>query len=51
MPLPWMSRADRRRWKSARTVLDLGWLMARWLEGEIASRPGYQPRFGPDKES
>ncbi|AZK98814.1 hypothetical protein GTW66_18865 [Streptomyces sp. SID5473] len=51
MPLPWMSRADRRRWKSARSVLDLGTLMALWLEGEIASRPGYQPRFGPDEET
>ncbi|MFJ3533807.1 MULTISPECIES: DUF6919 domain-containing protein [unclassified Streptomyces] len=46
-----MSRADRRRWKSARTVADLGELMALWLEGEIASRPGYQPRFGPDEET
>lgn len=51
MPLPWMSRADRRLWKSAKTVADLGKLMARWLEGEIASRPGYQPRFGPDEET
>ena len=49
--LPWMSRADRRRWKSAKTVADLGELMARWLEGDIASRPGYQPRFGPDEET
>lgn len=47
----WMSRADRRRWNSARTVADLGELMALWLEGEIASRPGYQPRFGPDEET
>ncbi|MFF3720560.1 DUF6919 domain-containing protein [Streptomyces prasinus] len=46
-----MSRADRRRWKSAKTAADLGELMARWLEGEIASRPGYQPRFGPDEET
>ncbi|MFF9638747.1 DUF6919 domain-containing protein [Streptomyces bacillaris] len=46
-----MSRADRRRWRSARTVADLGGLMARWLEGEIASRPGYQPRVGPDEET
>ncbi|GGZ19658.1 DUF6919 domain-containing protein [Streptomyces nitrosporeus] len=38
--IPWMSRADRRRWRSARTVADLGELMALWLEGEIASRPG-----------
>ena len=51
MKLPWMSRADRRRWRSARTAVDLGELMARWLEGEIASRPGYQPRFGPDEET
>lgn len=51
LTLPWMSRADRRRWKSARTVADLGELMALWLEGEIASRPGYQPRFGPDEET
>ncbi|MEV7595501.1 hypothetical protein AB0O42_35080 [Streptomyces sp. NPDC089922] len=46
-----MSRTDRRLWNSARTLLDLGELMARWLEGEIASRPGYQPRFGPDDET
>ncbi|MCX4707190.1 hypothetical protein [Streptomyces sp. NBC_01373] len=51
MKLPWMSRADRRLWKSAKTVADLGELMARWLEGEIDSRPGYQPRFGPDEET
>ncbi|MEU3220116.1 hypothetical protein [Streptomyces sp. NPDC006971] len=51
MRLPWMSRADRRRWSSARTVAELGELMALWLEGEIASRPGYQPRFGPDEET
>ncbi|MFI1890428.1 DUF6919 domain-containing protein [Streptomyces jumonjinensis] len=46
-----MSRTDRRRWKSARTVADLGDLMARWLEGEIASRPGYAARYGPDEET
>ncbi|MGW0955385.1 DUF6919 domain-containing protein [Streptomyces sp. NPDC002545] len=46
-----MSRADRRLWKSAKTVADLGELMARWLKGEIASCPGYQPRFGPDEET
>jgi hypothetical protein len=36
-----MSRADRRAWKSARTLADLGELTARWLEGAIASQPGY----------
>ncbi|GAA5083032.1 DUF6919 domain-containing protein [Streptomyces similanensis] len=46
-----MSRADRRRWASARTLGDLGELMALWLEGEIGSRPGYQPRYGPDEET
>lgn len=46
-----MSRADRRRWASARTLADLGELMALWLEGEIGSRPGYQPRCGPDEET
>ncbi|MFE7934325.1 DUF6919 domain-containing protein [Streptomyces sp. NPDC057456] len=51
MPLPWMSWSDRRRWRSARTIADLGELMALWLEGEMASRPGYQPRCGPDEET
>lgn len=51
LTLPWMSRPDRRRWRSARTVADLGELMALWLEGRIGSRPGYQPRFGPDEET
>ncbi|MFF7986999.1 DUF6919 domain-containing protein [Streptomyces sp. NPDC007901] len=46
-----MSRSDRRRWRSARTISDLGELMALWLEGKIASRPGYQPRYGPDDET
>ncbi|MGW0999225.1 DUF6919 domain-containing protein [Streptomyces sp. NPDC002523] len=46
-----MSRADRRRWAAARTLADLGELMALWLEGEIGSRPGYQPRYGPDEET
>ncbi|MGJ5797530.1 DUF6919 domain-containing protein [Streptomyces griseorubiginosus] len=46
-----MSRADRRRWRSARTISDLGELMALWLEGKIASRLGYQPRYGPDDET
>ncbi|WP_460074067.1 DUF6919 domain-containing protein [Streptomyces sp. YKOK-I1] len=46
-----MSRSDRRRWRSARTISDLGELMALWLEGKIASRPGYQPRYGPEDET
>ncbi|MEU3189495.1 hypothetical protein ABZ686_02370 [Streptomyces sp. NPDC006992] len=48
---PWMSRADRRRWRSATTLAELGDLMAQWLEGRIASQPGYQPNCGPDEET
>ncbi|NGN68450.1 hypothetical protein G5C51_31705 [Streptomyces sp. A7024] len=52
MPVwPWMSRADRRRWRAARTLGDLGELMAAWLEGRIASWPGYAPNYGPDDET
>lgn len=51
MRLPWMSRSDRRRWRSASTLAELGELMALWLEGEIESQPGYQPRYGPDDET
>ncbi|MFD9223786.1 DUF6919 domain-containing protein [Streptomyces sp. NPDC060064] len=46
-----MSRADRKRWQSARTLADLGQLMAAWLEGDIKSWPGYQPNYGPDPET
>lgn len=48
---PWMSRSDRRAWQSARTLADLGHLMAAWLEGGIASWPGYAPGYGPDDET
>ena len=46
-----MSLADRRSWRSARTLTDLGQLMAAWLEGRIGSRPGYASRCGPDPET
>ncbi|WP_069874514.1 ATP-binding protein [Streptomyces malaysiensis] len=49
--LPWMSRADRARWRSARSLADLGQLVAAWLEGDIASQPGYAPNYGPDPET
>ena len=49
--LPWMPRSDRRAWQSARTLADLGHLMALWLEGEISSWPGYAPSWGPDDET
>ncbi|MFJ4843706.1 DUF6919 domain-containing protein [Streptomyces sp. NPDC088746] len=46
-----MSRNDQRLWKSAKTLADLGELTAQWLEGTIASQPGYEPGFGPDEET
>ncbi len=49
--LPWMSRADKRRWRSAAGLKDLGALVAAWLIGDIASQPGYQPHCGPDEET
>jgi hypothetical protein len=36
-----VNRADRRAWRSARSLEDLGALVARWLEGDIATAPGY----------
>jgi hypothetical protein len=36
-----MSRQDRDLWASARTLADLGELTARWIEGDLASQPGY----------
>ena len=49
--LPWMSRADRNLWQSARTLADLGQRLAAWLEGDVKSWPGYQPGYGPDVET
>lgn len=46
-----MSKADAAAWASARTLTDLGHLTAAWLEGDIASQPGYMPRCGPDPET
>jgi hypothetical protein len=42
-----VNRAGRRLWASARTLADLGELTAQWLEGAIASVPGY---CGPPDE-
>ena len=44
-----MNRADRKLWAAARTLADLGELTARWLEGRIASQPGYAANYGPDQ--
>ena len=46
-----MSRTDRRSWREARTLSDLGELTALWLEGRIGSQPGYAPGYGPDPET
>lgn len=51
LKLPWMSRADRRAWKTASTLPELGEVTAQWLEGRLASQPGYQPNYGPDEET
>jgi hypothetical protein len=45
-----MDRTDHNRWASARTLLDLGELTACWLEGRLASLPGYVPDEGPDED-
>jgi hypothetical protein len=46
-----MSKADQDLWSTPRSHLALGELMAEWLEGAVASRPGYAPNYGPDEET
>lgn len=46
-----MDRASLERWRAARSLADLGELTAAWLEGAIASQPGYAPGHGPDQET
>ncbi|MGP4114683.1 DUF6919 domain-containing protein [Streptomyces sp. 4N509B] len=46
-----MSRADRARWANAASLADLGELTALWLEGKIASQPGYEAGCGPEPET
>jgi len=46
-----MNRDDRKLWASARTLDDLCELTAMWLEGAIASQPGYAANCGPDDET
>jgi hypothetical protein len=46
-----MKREDRRRWLAAQTLGELGELTAGWLEGSIASRPGYEANCAPDPET
>ncbi len=44
-----MTNADSKAWASARTLRDLGQLTALWLEGDLATAPGYSSR--PDDET
>lgn len=46
-----MKMVDRPRWAYARTLRDVGELTALWLEGELASQPGYMANCGPDLET
>lgn len=36
-----MNRADRARWRSAKTMADLGGLVIAWMHGEITQTPGH----------
>ncbi|MFH9425482.1 DUF6919 domain-containing protein [Streptomyces sp. NPDC017529] len=42
-----MSGTDRARWRSARTLADLGQLSADWWEGSVRSLPGYRAGHRP----
>lgn len=41
MTVATVKRRELKQWRAARTLADLGHLMARWLEGDLESRPGY----------
>lgn len=44
-----MNRADRRRWRQARTLADLGELVVAWLNGDLIETPGHMGP--PDDET
>lgn len=46
-----MTRQDRALWRAAATLDELGELTAQWLEGSLASQPGYLANCGPDEET
>jgi hypothetical protein len=46
-----MDPGTRARWAAAWTLRELGELTALWLEGRLASQPGYMPNCGPDEET
>ncbi|MBC9730978.1 DUF6919 domain-containing protein [Streptomyces sp. TRM68367] len=45
--LPWMSHSDRKRWKTARTLTDLGQLTAAWWEGTVRRLPDQRANYRP----
>lgn len=45
-----MPAADRARWITARTLADLGELVAQWLEGRIGTQPGYDAPVDVDDD-
>lgn len=46
-----MPAHERRLWREAATLTELGDLTARWLTGQLTSQPGYAPGHGPDPET
>ncbi|WP_331736883.1 hypothetical protein OG426_55575 (plasmid) [Streptomyces canus] len=47
LPLPWMNRSERKQWKAARTLTDLGQLTAAWWEGTVRNLPGHRANHRP----
>ena len=45
-----MSAADRATWSNTRTLDDVGERTAQWLEGEVASQPGYLGPVDTDED-
>lgn len=49
--IPRISPADRDAWLAADTLLELGELTARWLDGDVGTQPGEMPGCGPSEET
>ncbi|MFC4955601.1 DUF6919 domain-containing protein [Streptomyces mauvecolor] len=45
-----MSRTDRRRWRTASSLTDLGQLAASWWEGTVRGVPGHRAGFRPSPD-
>jgi hypothetical protein len=46
-----MKKVDQRCWAATRSLREVAELTALWLEGKLASQPGYLPDCGPDAET